>query len=54
MLFIGGIIVYVENYKESAKQLIKLISGFNSFAEYNFNTHNSNFYILIVNDWKLK
>ena len=55
-LFADGIIVYIENSKESTKKKKKKeLFEFNKFAEYKMNTPKTIYFcILAISIWKLK
>lgn len=45
-------ILYIENLKESTKNLQKPINKFGKFAEYKINIHKSYFHALTMNNLK--
>ena len=54
-LFADNMILYIENPKDSIKQLLELISKFSKVSEYTINTQKQNnlyFYILVMKNQK--
>uniref|UniRef100_A0A8D2D2K1 Reverse transcriptase n=1 Tax=Sciurus vulgaris TaxID=55149 RepID=A0A8D2D2K1_SCIVU len=49
-LFADDMILYLEDQKNSTKNLLELINEFSKVAGYKINTHNSNAFLYISNE----